>query len=484
MVTLAELLKGVNYNGAENSADLKIGGLTCDSRKVKAGDLFVCMRGDGDDGHAHALEAQMLGAAAIVAEENTESSLPTAIVTNSRQSYSIICQNYFKNPQNELKIVTVVGTNGKTTTCHIAARLLAAAGYKTGIIGTLGYQILEKEYKSDLTTPDSFNFCRILRKMVQAGVEVVLCEASAHAIAQDRLYGIKSDISIFTNVSIDHLDYFGTFQQYSDTKLSFFISGCTRSAIVNSDDALGRRICREAKIPILTYGIDEPSDVFAIDITPKDDGTSFIINLFDEIYDLNSPFYGKHNVYNVLAAVTLAKLLKVPTAIIADILQKMQPVAGRFNVFPYKNAKIIVDFAHTPDGLENLLNAVKSLYPKKTLLVFGCGGDRDKTKRPLMGKIAAEKADVVIITEDNSRSEETEEIIAEIKNGIEKNRNDVYVVPDRKEAVEFAASMLNEGDVLVIAGKGAEEYIERKGVKTRYSDLAEATFLSKGDNKK
>lgn len=482
METLGNLLQGVEYSCEKTCGDIKVSCVTCDSRKVREGDLFVCIEGSDTDGHLHALEAQMLGASAIVAERNTESSLPTAIVTNSRRAYSNICQNFFKNPQNELKIVSIVGTNGKTTTCYVAEHLIRGAGYKTGIIGTLGYKIEEKEYECDLTTPDSFSFNRILRKMVQAGVEIVLCEVSAHAIAQDRLYGIISDISIFTNISHEHLDYFGTFKAYYDTKLSFFTSGATRSAIINADDELGRNIIKEAKIPMLTYGIDEPSDVFAVDIEGSERGTKFIINLFDELYELNSPLFGKHNVYNGLAAVTLAKLLKVPTPIIADNLQKLPQIPGRFNVFSYKNAKIIVDFAHTPDGLSNLINAARPLTANKIVLVFGCGGDRDKTKRPVMGKIATELADVVIVTEDNSRGEETTNIIYDILKGV-KPCDNLYIVNDRKEAVRYGASLLRDGDTLILAGKGAENYIERKNAKIKYSDIVEATALSKGEVK-
>lgn len=480
MVTFSKLLDGVAYDSVADISGLKIKGVSNDSRKVKEGDLFVCMGGAEDDGHAHALEAQMLGAAAIVAERETESSLPTAIVTNSRRAYSKICQNFFENPHKKLKIVTIIGTNGKTTTSYMTEHLLKNVGYKTGVIGTLGYKILDEKHETDLTTPDSYAINRILARMVRAGVEIAIMEVSAHAIAQDRLYGITSDISIFTNISEDHLDYFCDFRHYYDTKLSFFKKENTKSAIVNSDDVMGRELYKSAEIPIITYGIDEPSDVFALDIESKEGGTSFIVNVFDEIYEMFLPMYGKYNVYNAIAAITLVKLLKVPMPVICENLQKLPPIPGRFNVFNYKNAKIIVDFAHTPDGLEKLLDAAREISEGKVVLVFGCGGERDKIKRPLMGKIAARLADRVILTEDNSRREAPSEIIADIAGGMMESGN-FEIVPDRREAVEYAAGLLCDGDVLVVAGKGAEKYIERGDRRIKYSDVDEALLLSRGE---
>lgn len=480
MITIEKLFENVSYTSSADISKIKIKGIATDSRQVKDGDLFVCIKGKDDDGHKHALEAQMLGAVAILAEHATESGLPTAIVTNSRQSYSKICQNFFEKPHLKLKIVSIVGTNGKTTTSYIAEHLLKSAGYKTGVIGTIGYKILDETYEADLTTPDSFTLNRLFRKMVRAGVEIAVMEVSAHAIAQDRLYGITSDISIFTNVSPEHLDYFCDFSQYYDTKLSFFKNGMTKSAIVNVDDNLGRELYKTLDMPIISYGIDEPSDVFAMEIKRKPRGTSFIVNVFDEIYELFMPLYGKYNVLNALSAITLLKTLKVPLPIIAESLQKLPPIPGRFNIFSYKNAKIIVDFAHTPDGLDNLLRTARTLTRGKMITVFGCGGNRDKGKRKKMGEIAARLSDAVIVTEDNSRTEPLTNIISDIMEGV-KGNGKVFIVEERREAVEFAASLLSDGDLLVVAGKGAEKYIERNGRRVRYSDVDEAIALSRGE---
>ena len=233
-------------------------------------------------------------------------------------------------------------------------------------------------------------------------------------------------------------------------------------------------------MPIISYGIDEPSDVFAMEIKRKPRGTSFIVNVFDEIYELFMPLYGKYNVLNALSAITLLKTLKVPLPIIAESLQKLPPIPGRFNVFSYKNAKIIVDFAHTPDGLDNLLRTARTLTRGKMITVFGCGGNRDKGKRKKMGEIAARLSDAVIVTEDNSRTEPLTNIISDIMEGV-KGNGKVFIVEERREAVEFAASLLSDGDLLVVAGKGAEKYIERNGRRVRYSDVDEAIALSRGE---
>lgn len=479
MAKLYELLQGIDVIG--DVADIEIGGVKIDSREVKEGDLFICLKGKTADGHLHALEAEMLGAVAIVAENIVESNIPVVKVTNTRRAYAKIAQNFYKNPILDMKFVTVVGTNGKTSTSIMLEQLLSMAGYKTGLIGTLCYKILDKEYEADLTTPDPMQLNKLFCKMRQAGVEIVIAEVSAHAIALDKLWGIKSDICIFTNLSQDHLDFFGDFQTYSDTKLSFFNKQHIRAAVVNADDKLGREIMKNADILVISYGIDEPSDVFAINYTPTNKGCEFVINLFDELYEMSMPFYGKHNLYNAMAAITLAKMLKVPTPIINENLQKIAPIEGRFNIFPYKNGKIIVDFAHTPDGLRNLLQTAKSVTDKKLITVFGCGGNRDTLKRPLMGEIAGQLSDSVFITSDNPRYERPLDIIGQIEPSARKYNENVFVIENRKEAIREAVSQMQNGDTVVIAGKGGENYMDVKGVKSKYSDIAEVKAITRGD---
>lgn len=479
MAKLNELLQGIEVFG--DICDIEINGVKIDSREVKEGDLFICLKGKTADGHLHALEAEMLGAVAIVAENVVESNIPVIKVTNTRRAYAKIAQNYYKNPILDMKFVSVVGTNGKTSTSIMLEQLLSMAGYKTGLIGTLCYKILDKEYEADLTTPDPMQLNKLFCKMKQAGVEIVIAEVSAHAIALDKLWGIKSDICIFTNISLDHLDFFGDFKTYSDTKLSFFNKNHIRAAVVNGDDELGRVIIKNANVPVISYGIDEPSDIFAIDIKHTSNGCEFVINLFDELYEMSIPFFGKHNLYNAMAAITLAKMLKVPTAIINENLQKIPQIEGRFNIFLHKNGKIIVDFAHTPDGLRNLLQTARSISDKRLITVFGCGGNRDTVKRPIMGEIAGRMSDVVIITSDNPRYERPMDIISQIEPSAKKVSDNVLVFESRKEAIKEAISQMQDGDTVVIAGKGGENYMDVRGVKTKYSDIAEVKSIIRGE---
>lgn len=478
---LSELLQGLKTVSMPQNTDIEIKGIAIDSRVVKEGDLFICIKGSNDDGHNHALEAEMLGAAAIVAEHSVESSLPTVIIDNSRCGYSKISQNFFKNPILSMKFVTVVGTNGKTSTSIILNNLLTNAGYKTGLIGTLGYKIIDKNINADLTTPDPFMLNKLFYKMKQAGVEIVIAEVSAHAIALQKLYGIKSDVCIFTNVSQDHLDFFNDFENYANTKLSFFTPEHIRLAVVNSDDKYGQIIAKNARIPVITYGIDEPSDVFAINIENGESGTTFIINLFDEIYELKTTLFGKHNLYNVLGAVTVAKMLSISTACIAENLQNMPMIEGRFNIFMHKKGKIVVDFAHTPDGLQNLLLSARPLTSGRIITVFGCGGNRDRTKRSIMGDIAGRLSDFVILTSDNPRFEEPMDIINDILPSVIAVNDNVLAIENRKEAIRRAVELMNDGDMVIVAGKGGETHTEIKGKKFKSSDISEVKAIIRGE---
>lgn len=481
MASLKQLLAGVEKVSVPEK-DVQIKGIATDSREVKEGDLFICLVGGRTDGHDYVLEAQMLGAAAIVAEHDVDSGLPVAKVTNSRRAYSKICQNFFNNPLSAMKFVAVIGTNGKTSTTYIIDHILTEAGYKTGVIGTLGYKILDKTYEAELTTPDPLPLNKLFFKMKQAGVEIVIAEVSAHAIALEKLWGIKADVSIFTNLTQDHLDFFGDFDSYARTKMSFFTPEHTRATIVNADDKYGRQIVKNAKIPVVTYGILEPSDVFAIDIAHTDKGVSFIINLLDEIYEVGCPLFGRHNVYNVLAAATLAKMMSICTPQICLALQNMPEIEGRFNIFLHKKGKVVVDFAHTPDGLENLLKAAREMCGGRLITVFGCGGNRDAKKRPVMGDIAGRMSDVIVLTSDNPRFEEPMEIIAQIEPSARAVNNEVYVIENRKSAIRFAMGLAREGDITVIAGKGGEKYTEIRGKKIKYSDISEVKAAVRGES--
>ena len=465
---LSRLLDGFATVGREE--DVEITGISINSGKVKKGDLFVCMRGVKDDGHLHCEEAVAAGAAAIVCEKSVgEQPVPAFRVADIRKAYAGISANWFGNPASSLRIITVTGTNGKSTTAYVTAKLLEAGGFRVGLIGTMYYEYAGKKLPASLTTPDPYELHSLFADMRSEGVQYVVMEFSAHAIYLKKLCGVCSDICIFTNLSQDHPDFFGDMKRYKAVKKSCFTAKYTRCALVNVDDACGREILSECRVPAVSYGLDNPADCFAIDVTDTRRGSSFIANIMDDIVSIDCRLYGRFNVYNVLAACTAARMTGVGLSEIADCLYSLDPPQGRFNVLQSGGVKYVVDFAHTPDGLYNLLKEGAKLCKGKLVTVFGCGGDRDVTKRPIMGKIAGEMSDVVIITSDNPRTESRQSIADDIMSGVRK-KDKVFVELDRSRAIALAVELAREGDVVLIAGKGSEDYIDENNVKTPYSD--------------
>lgn len=468
---LSDLLNGIEVVEWKVDKDIQIDDICTSSDKAKKGDVFICLEGTKTDGHIFAEKLKDVAACFIVKKPVNA---PYVLVKDTRKAYSVACQNFFGNPSKDMKFISIVGTNGKTSTAHILASLLRTAGIATGTIGTLGHYVGEEKIGESLTTPDPYELNKILQLMKTRAVEVVIAEASAHAIYFDKLYGIKSDIAIFTNVSQDHLDFFKTFKEYSDVKLSFFKNNVAM-AVVNVDDETGRKLVGNINVPVITYGLYEPSDVFAIDVYPDFDGTTFVVNVFDEVFEVKSPLYGVFNVYNLLAAMVCASSLGIDTATIKKGIRKLKPIDGRFNVLKNGKGFIVIDYAHTPDGLENLLKTARTITKSRLITVFGCGGDRDVSKRKIMGKIASELSDFVILTSDNPRSENPDKIISDIASGAVKTPKQIE---NRTEAISFALNEMTEGDTVVIAGKGAENYMEIKGKKIPYSDLE--TVIKRG----
>lgn len=467
MKKLKDLLVGV----ADTDVDVDVTGISVRAQKTEPGNLFVCLKGSEYDGHDFALNAQMLGAAAIVSERKTECSLPEIIVPDARRAYAIISKNYFDNASDKLKIVAVTGTNGKTSTVEILSKMLEEAGVTVGTIGTLGARYAGKTVKTDMTTPDPYDMHRLFAKMQKAGVETVVMEVSAHAICLEKMSGVVSDVAIFTNVTPDHLDYFKDMKTYADVKKSYFSKKTTKFAVLNADDVTGRELIEEADVPSVSYGLENPSDVFAINVEHTDEGTSFVVNLFDDVFKVKTHLHGLHNVRNVLAAMTAAKVLGVKKECMLAALDKLESISGRFEIVVSGGAKIVVDFAHTPDGLKNLLESARELCTGRLWAIFGCGGDRDRTKRPVMGQIASELADIIVLTSDNPRSEQPPKIIEEILAGADPEK--CVMTTDRRAAIDFVLENLAPGDVAVFAGKGAENYMEIAGVKHPYNDMKE-----------
>lgn len=450
--------------------DCEVTGISSDSRAVKEGDLFICYKGLNFDSHSVIDEAIRRGAAAVICEREIDCQIPHAVVENAREAMPKAARIFYGYPDKNLKLVAVTGTNGKTTTTHMLESIFSANGKKAAIIGTLGIKYCGKIISPELTTPDPIYLYSILADMTDCGVEYVFMEASAHALALGKLAGLHFEVGVFTNFTQDHLDFFGTMDNYAHAKLKLFCEGVCACAVANSDDELGRKILSTHKRGI-SYGLDNPADVFAIDVDLKVDGSAFILNLFDELYEIHLSLPAMHNVYNAMAAAACAKILGVKTSVIAEGLIKLKTVEGRLeHVARFNGADIFVDFAHTPDGLEKSLQSLKSLCKGKLYCLFGCGGNRDRTKRPIMGEIAAKYADFIILTSDNPRYEDPFDVICEIEEGLKDKGKPYVTVTERDVATEYALGLVGDGDILLVAGKGGEHYQEIMGIKHSYDD--------------
>lgn len=467
---ISELLQHIDYEKLIGDADMQFTGLCADSRQVKVGDIFICYKGSESDSHVYAEEAINNGAVALICEKQTNLKVPQIIVRDGRGAIAKSARAFYGFADKKLKIVGITGTNGKTTTTYMLESIFQVAGKKAGIIGTLGIKYGDKFISPELTTPDPVYLHSVLADMVQCGIEYVFMEVSAHAIYFNKIGGLKFEVGIFTNCTQDHLDFFGNMHDYAECKKSFFKQNICRYAVVNSDDKTGRQIMQTFENSI-SYGLKNPADVFAVDIEENIKGTSFVINLFDELYEINMKIAALHNVYNAMCAAACAKILGIQTSDIAEGLSKLKGITGRLErVAKFNGADIFVDFAHTPDGLEKSLQALRKLCKGKLYCLFGCGGNRDKTKRPIMGRIAAENCDFCIITSDNPRYEDPYEIISEIEAGIKPLNKKYVTVTERETATEYAINLLENGDILLVAGKGGEYYQEIMGIKHSYND--------------
>lgn len=465
---LKKLLKGTGaIIEGDETTDVK--DVTADSNSVGEGSLFICINGGEKDGHRFAAQAEKYGAAAIVCERRLDVSVPQAIVKDSRAAMSLIASNFYGNPEKSLRLVAVTGTNGKTTTTHFITSVLMNAGVKCGLIGTLGTFYAGKFLPPSLTTPDPLVLYKIFAEMERAGVETVVMEVSAHAAYLRKTFGLKFEAAVFTNLTQDHLDFFGDMENYKKAKLDFFRNNECKYVVSNSDDETGREIAN-INGRTLFYGIDNPADVFAIDIKEEDEETSFVLNLFDRVYRVRLALIGKFNVYNALAAATACALLGVSTDKVAEGLYQLKGVEGRLENVYSGRFSVYIDYAHTPDGLKNALSALRGVVKKRLICVFGCGGNRDEKKRRIMGEISGKYADFTVITSDNPRYEEPMDIIWEIEKGVLAESKSYVIVERREEAIAYALNMAKTGDVVLIAGKGAERYQEVFGIKRPYND--------------
>lgn len=465
---LEKIINGVETVRVIGDVSVEITDVTSDSNTVTRGGLFICIKGRDYDGAAFVRQAENYGAAAIVIEKPIETALVQVVVKSARKAMSVIAANYYGRACERLKLIGVTGTNGKTTTTHFITSILACAGIKCGLIGTLGSFYAGKYTEAKLTTPDPLELHKTLKEMEEAGVDTVVTEISAHAAYLDKLYGLKFEAAVFTNFSQDHLDFFEDMENYRNAKIKFFDENYCKYAVINVDDETGRILSNRENA--ITYGIENPADVFAIDVKRVRDGQRFVINLFDCIYSVELNLSGKFNVYNALAAATACALCGVKPKKAVEGLENLKGVNGRMEKIYDGGYSVYLDYAHTPDGLKNALSALKPIAEKRLICVFGCGGNRDEKKRALMGEISGEYADFTVITSDNPRYEDPMDIIYEIEKGVLRKTKKYVAVQERTEGIAYALDYAEKGDVVLIAGKGGEKYQEVFGIKRLYND--------------
>lgn len=446
-----------------------ISDICSDSRQATKGSLFIALKGGNADGNDFLRQARENGACAVVTEIETKADIPVIVVDDARRALSSLASRFYGEPSKKLKVVGVTGTNGKTTTCHMLASILSAAGKKTGVIGTLGAFFDGREFPCSLTTPDPVYFQYLLAEMVKSDVEYCVAEISAHALWFDKEYSVAYKACIFTNLTQDHLDFFSDMSEYGDAKKKLFFSRVSEFSVVNVDDPFGRAIAADSP-DVVTYALNNPSDVFCVIEEEGADGTLILMNLCDELCEARVRLIGEYNVCNAMAAAACAWKMGVSMENISLGISSLKGVEGRLEQVAVVNGgRVFIDFAHTPDGLEKSLSSLKRICRGELYCIFGCGGNRDKSKRPLMGEISARLADFTVVTSDNPRYEPPCEIIAEIEKGVP--FGSAYVaIEDREQAISYALRLLNEGDILLIAGKGAERYQEIMGIKYDYSD--------------
>lgn len=465
---IAELLLTARLIGDKNT---KINGIQIDSRKVSAGDLFICLPGHTQDGHDFAPQAMELGASALVVDRELPIGIPQILVKDCRLAMAVIADIYFEQPSHKLKLIGVTGTNGKTTTTYLIERILADAGFSPGVIGTVEMRYGGRSYPMSGTTPEALELQRSLAGMVESGSNYCVMEASSHALEQGRVKGCRYRTAIFTNLTQDHLDYHYTMERYAAAKELLFSrlgneyansQGDRTFAVLNADDEASEGFAKATAAEVITYGVDQEADIRATHVRITAHGTSFHVNTFKGEADITLQMTGKFNVYNALAAIGAALIEEVPLAQIKASLESLPGVPGRVEaVNAGQPFAVIVDYAHTPDGLENVLAAVKEVASGRIICVFGCGGDRDRTKRPLMGSIAGRYADYAIVTSDNPRTEDPAQILKDIEVGLigDGVSGDRYeLLADRHAAIQKAVDMASPDDVILIAGKGHETY--------------------------
>lgn len=451
------LLRELLPNVPTDYQNVEVEDITCDSRRVKSGYAFVCINGFNLDGHKYAMSAEAAGASIVIAEKTTGAK-NEMIVADTHEAYAVMSANFFGNPADKLKLVGVTGTNGKTSVTYMLKAIIESKGYKTGVIGTIQNLIGDRVIESTNTTPDAYGLNKLFYEMVNEGCEYAIMEASSHALDQKRIYGLNFEIAAFTNLTQDHLDYHETMEKYFEAKRKLF--GMCKNAVINLDDPYGRELVEKLSCNVATYAsVDRSATFSANGINMKPDGIEYEMVGDYTIKRIKLRTGGKFSVYNSLCAAVCARQLGFTFDEIAEALYGLDGVKGRAEVVATgRDFTVIIDYAHTPDGLENILSTFKELKRGRLVCLFGCGGDRDATKRPIMGSVASKLSDFVIVTSDNPRSEEPGDIIEDILEGMKNSRTPYVVIENRIEAIKFAIHKAQKDDIIVLAGKGHEDY--------------------------
>ena len=487
MKTLKDILSTLDVQQVQGNQNVSIQDITADSRAVKPNSLFIALDGATVDGHNYIDKAVDAGAVAVIVSKPVTVPDDVCVITvaDTRQAMMVCVPYFFDYPANRMRMVGVTGTNGKTTTTHMIRHILKAQGHKVGVIGTVHIMIGDTSYPIHNTTPDVVDLQHILHQMVQENVEYCVMEVSSHALALGRVSGVEFDTAVFTNLTQDHLDFHKTFENYLAAKCKLFeqVSAPNqvkdnKGAVINIDDSYGHRVMEKTTAPMITYSTLGKGTLNASDIHMSTKNSQYTVNYKGESYPVSMNTTGLFNVYNTLAAIGACLQEGISMEAIDTALKTFSSVPGRFELIEEgQDFAVVVDYAHTPDGLQNILETAKAIKENRIIIVFGCGGDRDATKRPIMGRIAAEYGDKIYVTSDNPRTEDPVQIVKDVEVGVKEALRDgtsYEVIVDRREAINHAIHDAKAGDIVIIAGKGHENYQILKNETIHFDDREEA----------